>query len=54
MRMCSQAFGSGAGLFVLKASGRGTLAVNALGGILRCYLRTISLLPLAHHLSHMV
>ena len=32
----SQALGSGAGLFVLEASGRGTLAVNAMGGILRC------------------
>lgn len=34
-----KALGSGAGLFVLKASGRGTLAVNAMGGILRYELR---------------
>jgi len=34
-----KALGSGAGLFVLEASGRGTLAVNAMGGILRYELR---------------
>ena len=35
----SKALLSGAGLFVLRASGQGTLAVNAMGGILRFDLR---------------
>ena len=36
----SKALLSGAGLFVLRASGQGTLAVNAMGGILRFDLRS--------------